>query len=178
MKDFLYDLQWFTYRLPLWSVWCIIAAAVILWGLLGRIMTIKAPKLWRAINAVCLTAGCAAIAYLTLFHRGSAKQLVDLIPFHSFIEAKQQREIYRTLTMNVFLYVPFGLAFPFVFPCKSPKKTVLTTVLTALVVSVTIEILQYALCIGKAETDDMLCNVLGTLLGSAAFLFQNTGKES
>ncbi len=176
IKSFLYDLQWVTYRLPLWSVWLIIAAAVVLWGLLGRIMTKKAPKVWRGINIAGLVCAAAAIAYLTLVHRGSEKQLLELMPFHSFIEAKQQREIYRTLTMNVFLFVPFGLTFPFVFPQKSPAKTVLLTVPTALVISVSIEILQYTLCLGKAETDDVLCNILGAAAGALAVLLRSPNK--
>lgn len=171
MKDFLYQLQWVTYRLPLWSVWLIIAAAVILWGLAGRWLTKKAPKLWRGVNIVVLLCSAAAIVYLTLLHRGADKQLLELLPFHSFIEAKQQREIYRTLTMNVFLFVPFGLTFPFVFPGNNLAKTVAATVITALVISVGIEILQYALCLGKAETDDVLCNIIGAAAGAVAILF-------
>ena len=71
--------------------------------------------------------------------------------------------------MNVFLFVPLGLSLPFVYS-GTTRKRVLFTVLTGLLLSVTIEAIQYFVHFGMTETDNVICNTLGTVFGSCAYL--------
>ena len=45
-----------------------------------------------------------------------------LMPFVGLIEAQTQPEMYRSMLMNVFLFVPFGLSMPHILPEKTPSK--------------------------------------------------------
>ena len=58
---------------------------------------------------------------------------------------------------NILVFIPFGL----LFPIRRWK----TLLLTALIFSATIEVVQYALNLGWCEIDDMICNVLGAVIG-------------
>lgn len=69
------------------------------------------------------------------------------------------------LLLNVLLFVPLGFALPFI--CK--KATLPITVLTGFSLSLIIEFIQFFL--GRAcETDDLICNTLGALLGYVLYL--------
>lgn len=70
--------------------------------------------------------------------------------------------------MNVFLFVPMGLTLLFALPEKMNHK-VLLSVLCAMVLSMIVEILQYVFQLGRAETDDVICNTLGAAIGTLAF---------
>jgi glycopeptide antibiotics resistance protein len=77
--------------------------------------------------------------------------------------------MYRAMLMNVFLFVPLGLALPFIFGGKTGKR-ILLTLLVGLLLSVTVEAIQCFVKLGMTETDDVICNTLGTAIGSCAFL--------
>ena len=112
-----------------------------------------------------------AIFVVTLLSRSSETVELILTPFHSFIEAKTQPEIYRSMLMNVFLFFPFGLTLPFALPEKWNRKALLTIVL-ALVLSFTIEFLQFHYHLGRAETDDVICNTLGATIGTLSYTLE------
>ena len=62
--------------------------------------------------------------------------------------------------MNVFLYIPFGYLLPY-----SSKRTFLQTFLIGLCLSLTTETLQYIFALGLCETDDVIHNTLGCIIG-------------
>ena len=74
------------------------------------------------------------------------------------------RELLRTLWMNILLFVPGGLLLSALWPDSWHKKAVLTIVLLS-ALSVGIERTQFHYALGLAETDDVLCNTLGAALG-------------
>lgn len=101
------------------------------------------------------------------FH--AAKPYLMLTSFSSFSRVVGQPEIYRSMLMNVFLFFPLGLSLPSVFRKESSVlKPILITVLFGLFLSVCIETIQYLLSIGLCETDDIICNTLGTAIGCCA----------
>ena len=119
----------------------------------------------------CIAAACAVglIFMFTIFGRGGKSVAVSLIPFISFIEAKTQPELYRTMFMNMLLFLPLGLCLPFALPDKLRHKA-LISILSGLILSVCVETAQAVFCLGKCETDDVLMNTLGTLIGVTLFL--------
>ena len=138
---------------------------LLVWSLIGAAFY----KYMRIIGAVLAAIAAAGILYVTVFARGESGAGADFIPFSSFERAKIQPEMYRSMLMNVFLFVPLGLALPFIFGGSTGKR-ILLTILVGLLLSVTVEAIQYFVHLGMAETDDMICNTVGTAIGSCAYL--------
>lgn len=107
------------------------------------------------------------ILVVTISSRDNVSELV-LQPFASFSEARIQPEMYRSMFMNLFLFFPWGLTLPYVFPGKWKRKVLITLFLT-LAFSVLIEYLQYYYHLGRAETDDVICNTLGAFIGTLSY---------
>ena len=71
--------------------------------------------------------------------------------------------------MNVLLFMPFGLSLPFALNKKIWYNACMTA-LIGLGLSICVEILQYVFCFGKCETDDVIMNLLGVLIGTFSFV--------
>lgn len=138
---------------------------LLVWSVIGAAFN----KYMRIIGAVLAVIVVGAILYATVLSRGESGKGADFIPFSSFERAKIQPEMYRSMLMNVFLFVPMGLFLPFVFVGDTGKR-ILFTILFGLLMSVTIEAIQYFGDLGIAETDDVICNTVGTAIGSCAYL--------
>lgn len=77
------------------------------------------------------------------------------------------REIVRSLLLNILLFEPFGAAAVHVLPEKhSIRLRVLLTCLCGLLFSVGLEMCQFAFSLGNAEVDDVICNTLGSFFGA------------
>ena len=147
------------------SILIAIPILLLVWSVIGAAFY----KYMRIIGAVLVVIAIGAILYITVFSRGESGKGADFIPFSSFERAKIQPEMYRSMLMNVFLFVPLGLAMPFVFGGGTGKR-ILLTILVGLVLSVAVEAIQYFAHLGMAETDDVICNTIGTAIGSCAYL--------
>ena len=138
---------------------------VLVWSVIGAAFY----KYIRIIGAIMAVIAIGAILYITLLTRNESGAGADFIPFSSFERAKIQPEMYRSMLMNVFLFVPLGLSLPFVFGGGTGKR-ILLTILVGLLLSVTGEAIQYFAHLGMAETDDVICNTLGTAIGNCSYL--------
>ena len=138
---------------------------LLVWSVIGAFLY----KHMRIICTAMAVIVICAIMYITVFSRGERGIGADFIPFSSFERAKIQPEMYRSMLMNVFLFVPLGLSLPFVFGGGTGKR-ILLTILIGLLLSVTVEAIQYFAHLGMAETDDIICNTVGTVIGSCAYL--------
>lgn len=164
------------YSIPLYTVVAIIVGLLVVWGILGILLK-RAP--WRIVNTIIFIATCVGIFWFTVLDRnpGDSQEIV-LTPLYSFFEAMSySTEYYREMLMNVFLFIPFGLSFPFALPSRIRLKP-LITMGTALVFSVIIEALQYAFALGRCETDDVIMNVIGAGLGTLAFVVVKAWRNS
>ncbi len=165
---------YFIYRIPMNIVPLIIAAAVIIWAVIMRKLPKKSEKAVRIINIMLLLISIFGIIYITLMHRDGEKHEIYLVPFHGIIEALNEKDVYRSMLMNVFLFVPFGMLAPFALSDKfKPKRRIIATICIAAVFSALIEIFQYVFGIGRCETDDILCNTAGAAIGTLSFLLKN-----
>ncbi len=78
---------------------------------------------------------------------------------------RSAKSFFPQLILNVSLFVPLGLAMPFL--CK--KTSLLKVSLTGLSMSFIVEFVQFF--IGRScETDDLLCNTLGVVVGYLLYL--------
>ncbi len=153
------------YILNILTILITIPILLLVWSVIGAAFY----KYLRIIGAVLAVIAIGAILYATILSRGESGKGADFVPFSSFERAKIQPEMYRSMLMNVFLFVPLGLALPFVFSGSTGKR-ILLTILLGILLSVTIEAIQYFGNLGMAETDDVICNSVGTVIGSCAYL--------
>lgn len=122
---------------------------------------------WRLFNLAVFVIVILAILYSTVYSRTENFQAPVFIPFHSFYQAKNEPEIYRSMLMNIFLFEPIGLSLPNILPKKAHPVAV--TIIIAILFSVLIEAAQYCFCLGRCEIDDVIMNTLGTALGGLAY---------
>lgn len=141
-----------------------IPTLILVWSVIGAAFY----KQMRIIGAITAVIAIGAILYITLLSRGEILKDAYFMPFSSFERAKLQPEIYRAMLMNVFLFVPLGLSLTFVFGGSTGKR-ILLTILVGLLLSATVEATQYYAHLGMADTDDVICNTLGTALGSCSY---------
>lgn len=133
------------------------------------IMILLKHKSRRVLGCIGLVLSIVLIVLFTIHGRAIGdKQELCLIPFATFINAKTLPELYRTMYMNMLLFLPLGLSLPFALPDKFKHKS-LITVCAGFVFSVVLEVLQYILSIGKCETDDVIMNTLGVGIGATAY---------
>ncbi len=129
----------------------------------------KDKKWIRLLNLIGVVLSVVAVLYITLFSRGGGEHPLILKPFYSFEAAKIQPEIYRSVFMNWFLYVPLGIFLPYVLSKKHRNINILFTVLIGFALSTSVEYLQYALSLGRCETDDVIFNTLGAVTGACGY---------
>lgn len=152
------------YSLPLWKIILYSIAAIVFWGKLSIKVS---DRVWNRHNKMLLMFSVFAVFYATLLRTPEVSELV-LMPFYSFIAAQQQPEMYRSMLMNVFLFLPMGISLPFVLD-KKVRHNIICTIIMAMVFSTAIEITQYVFCLGRCETDDVIMNTLGAAAGSISF---------
>lgn len=153
------------YILNISTILIIIPILILVWSVIGAVFY----KYIRIIGVVFAVIEIGAILYATVISRGERGAGADFVPFSSFARAKIQSEMYRSMLMNVFLFVPLGLSLPFVFGGGTGKR-ILLTILVGMLLSITVESIQYFAHLGMAETDDVICNTVGTAIGSCAYL--------
>lgn len=119
-------------------------------------------KILSCLTGVLLSLWCLGGCYVTL-GRDSGYRDVSLIPGYSiYLGLTGNRELFRSMFMNVLLFVPGGF-FLRLLPGKGgwPKWGLGLLILGSLC----IEWIQYVGYLGRAEVDDVLCNAMGAVLG-------------
>lgn len=155
------------YAQPLWRVTVEILLGTLLWAALRATLGRKRPKPWRGLNLCLLAASLFGVVLVTMLHRNPGEHELILLPGYFLQEGKIQPEIYRSLLMNVLLFAPVGLTLSAALAQgRKASRCVLLTVLIGLACSVTVEAVQYVGNLGRAETDDVLANMLGTVIGA------------
>lgn len=115
------------------------------------------------------------VLYLTIFRVDfyyKERQLnltlfIDLIDIYRNVGIK---EFLRLVLGNIGWFVPLG----FLLPILLKKKNLLITMVIGLMFSFFIETMQFVLYKGVAELDDLILNILGTVIGY--FLFKLSYK--
>ena len=152
----------------LWVTCILLATLVLVWATLCQHMR---KRRWAAINKVLFFLSTAVVLYTTLLTRTSGGYEAILTPFAALAAARVQPELYREMLMNVFLFFPLGLTLSNALPRRWNRwLRIGVTTLAGCLLSAGIEYAQYRFALGLAETDDVLCNTLGALLGAASLL--------
>ena len=165
------------YTQPLSKIIFMMFLLILVWGKIDHWCSTdkKRKKSWQIANGIAWLTMIFAITMITISSRTEGVLQVHWTPFHSFREAKIQPELYRSMLMNVFLFFPLGLTLPYALPEKWNRKGLLTIFL-ALVFSIGIELAQYHFHLGRAETDDVICNTLGCVIGTLSYVISKKQK--
>lgn len=134
-----------------------------LWNRLDR------PGCWHGTALILFVLWAAAVLYVTLLSRSEGEGEILLTPFWSYRAAFApggSRELLRANLMNVLLFLPGGLLLGELAPRHWRWQTALLAFGLSLSFSVCVEALQGLFDLGIAETDDVIHNTLGGLLGS------------
>lgn len=104
-----------------------------------------------------------------------------LTPFYSYIEAWNQYKDadWRNIILNIFMLVPFGLLLPYI---AKPFRRFIPTAAAGMVFTLFIEMAQLLLKRGIFETDDLINNTMGVLIGYgfyrlADYIYNRIKKE-
>lgn len=134
---------------------------------------------WRRGNLILAIFVATTILYAAILTRSEGSTGLILTPFASLTAARVQPELYREMLMNVFLFFPLGLTLSNALPQKWHRwgRIALTT-LVGCILSAGIEYVQYRYALGLAETDDVICNMLGAFIGSTSLLIAHAIEKS
>lgn len=152
-----------------------IPKAVYGWGLAVFLLVLTVAILWRGRKEgfrlaalFLLIEYVALLLYFTVFiWRNTGTREYALMPFWSYWAAlKGARVLAQEIVMNIVVFIPVG----FLTGWMQKRATWKTTVLTGATISITIELLQLTLKRGCCETDDVINNSIGCLMGYWLFL--------
>ena len=171
-------LTWF-YCLSLWQG--VLLVGIALGGFSLARWRFRHAGGWKAAMGGVLVVWLAVIAAATLTDRtaSAVAQAPQLIPFQSYraFFAGENEELLRSNLMNVLLFFPAGLFAGALLP-RQRLLPILGIALAAALLSAGIEVLQFRFALGFAETDDVIHNTLGALLGAAAGSFPLPPRRS
>lgn len=132
---------------------------------------IAKKKIWKSVNIVLFLIWMFCVVYMTVFSRGS-KTEINLIPFRFIFEPFRtgNEEFFRTGWMNILLFVPGGMWLSYGTKKQTKAKCILQVVFLMLA-SILIETLQWYYKLGTVETDDVICNTLGAIIGVTSIVW-------
>lgn len=145
----------------------LIVVVPIIWQIICRLVLKKcklSPKIWRAFCTVLLLFFAINIFYITIGMRTPGERIIYLTPFHS-IGGMSSGAIQSSL-LNVVMFEPVGLLAPNVLgkePCR--YKDIWKGVVLCILISASIETVQYIFRLGTVETDDVIFNTMGYVIG-------------
>ena len=117
-------------------------------------------KISSTAKQLLLFACVFVILCFTLLNRqANSEHSIQLTPFYSY-RLTEYKGVQMQILMNIFLFIPFGFLMPL---CQ--KKSFWITVIIGCLLSISIEALQYFFALGFCETDDVINNTLGTVIG-------------
>lgn len=168
----------FIYRLPLTYVAATMIILIIVWGYLYFSVQIKgygckpsAEIKFTVFNVIALIFSIYIILEFTILGRNNYVDKLVLEPFYSISIARNQPEMYRSLLMNIVLFIPLGSSIACILSKRIPYIVRIgATFLSGCVLSALIESIQYFYKLGEAWTDDVICNALGAFVGSCAIV--------
>lgn len=125
----------------------------------------KTLTIWNFILYALFVCYIIVILGVTLLNRYGYYSLgFRFTPFYSYIEAWNQYKDadWRNIILNIFMLVPFGFLLPYI---SNLFKKIGWTTLAGIAFTLFIELTQLLLKRGIFETDDLINNTLGVLIG-------------
>lgn len=158
--------EWYILYIPKWVyVWAIVGFLMVL----AVALSLKGRKEGLRLSAAFLLAEYVSLLlYFTVsIWRSGTVYEYRLIPFWSYWAAVQGvKGLAGEIIMNIVVFMPIGFLAGFAMK----KALWLKVLVVGFVVSLTIELLQLMLKRGCFETDDLINNTLGCMMGYGVYL--------
>lgn len=124
----------------------------------------KHSVLWKQILYRCLFAFYLVMLLAITFLGRADVEGFSFIPFSSYIEAWKKSSLiaWRNIVINIIMFMPFGFLLPMIF--KKADNLLQISVITA-IFSLGIELLQVLSHRGVFEIDDIINNLVGSIIG-------------
>lgn len=146
------------------SFYIVIPFVVLIW----IIVFLAEYKKWKRLIILISSLYFAIYIYVMFLYRINGKDsVVVLSPFHSirnmlkYLELGLKNEYLRQCLFNIFVFIPLGLLLSSLFR----NRRGVFIILIGIVISVGTEIIQYLLCLGWADIDDVINNTCGLIIG-------------
>ena len=161
----------FVYGLPFHTTVTLLGLLYIAWREVPKSrvgLYVREKKLSRPVCASVLLLWLTVMVYTTIFSRTEGTTTIFLKPFHQLqvLLNGGPTELIRSAWMNVLLFVPAGLLLFELFPKGKPvwlKGCIIILIIAG--ISFGVEVAQWYWALGQAETDDIICNSLGGVIG-------------
>ena len=140
------------------------------WGVFAFLLVLVLMMLWKGIgrgiryaSAFLLAEYTALLLYFTVFlHRDHGVRQVKLTPFWSYSAIFQgSKVLIHEHVMNIAVFIPIGIMLGIIMREVVWWKVILV----GMSISMSIELLQLILMRGCCETNDVIHNTLGCLVG-------------
>lgn len=133
-------------------------------------MTCTWKKIIRYIAMLLLIAYLVLLTYLTFFSshygRGNAHRGINIIPLSTILQyltgSMGIRNVIVNLAGNIVAFMPLGFLLPFIF---KENMRIIKVIIITLLVTFFIETVQYFTYSGISDIDDILLNLLGSVIG-------------
>ena len=111
---------------------------------------------------LCYLGGLAAITFMDRME--GMQSSVQVLPFLAFREAWNSftLQVWLNPLLNIAMFLPLGVLLPL---AAKPFRRWYWMLAAGAGTSLVIEVLQYLLGRGQADVDDLICNILGAMLG-------------
>lgn len=168
------DLLTAFYCLPLWASATSVMVMLLLWFTV-MCLARQRKRLVNTISGCALLAALLVIVAATLLSRQKGNYTVCFALLSRFrADDFNLDTTIRPMLMNTFLFLPFGMSLSYVLPEKTKLRIrVMLVIASAFLLSLFLETAQYCLSIGNFETNDILCNTVGALLGTVPLAIQS-----
>lgn len=119
---------------------------------------------WRFVGSTLFIIYFFVLCNIVYFSREPGSRIgVDMRLFSTWGITNQE---HAYVIENVILFIPFGI----LFPACLPEKVSVLTIFTGTICSVCIEYIQYRTGCGYCQLDDVVTNILGTVIGYIVFM--------
>ncbi len=166
------------YRMPIWIVFFAGFFVLCAYGHFISLERVQKLFIWRVLVFLLFCCSVAFIFEITIFSRSETATGVYLMPFRFLSLAKINIEIYRSIIMNVALFIPLGMFTSSLMPYSiKVSSRVLITLFIGIFLSIAVEFTQFILQLGQTETDDVIFNGFGALIGSIVICYPYICKK-
>lgn len=150
-----------------------ICMGLFLWEIAKLYQFRKGKKIERCLEKILFFSYCTFLFCITFFLRKKQEgQAFDLIPFDT---PGGLNLIIVYAIANIIIFVPLG----FLYSSVVKKEKIKKGVVLGIVISTTIEVAQFLFKRGEGQTEDILLNVLGTVMGCVLYkLFKKVIRKN
>ena len=123
-------------------------------------------KTVRIFGVILFSLSCLFFVYLAVLRRTPHEVAAEFTPFWSYratVSGKYGIDVYAQIIENIVIFLPIGFFLPFLLGEK--RSSFHSAFLFGFALSVVAEVCQYIFSLGVCETDDLINNTVGAVVG-------------